>query len=90
MATTFRTPETTTTESRRSTYIADSVVAEPQVHGPVDRPDRLSGDTRPIAPARYPGRWLDRLFHTEPAAPSPRDFVLAQVDPTFTVRSIQR
>lgn len=98
MATTFRTPETTATEARQSTNAADSLVGEraaehpvaPRVERHVERLDGPIEATRPTAPARYPGRRLDRLFRTEPAAPSPRDFVLAQVDPTFAVRSIQR
>lgn len=49
--------------------------------------------TAPIllpAPEAADRPWFVRFLRTDPALPSPRDFVLAQVDPGYSIRSIQR
>lgn len=87
MATTIspqnKTPRTTTPSiAHRSTAVAEpTIAAEPiEVTAPILNP----------APERPSRRLFDRFLRTDPALPSPRDFVLAQADPTHTVRSIQR
>lgn len=87
MATTIspqnKTPQTKTLSIvHRSSAVADPSVAAEPIEG-----------TAPIlhpAPERPSRRLVDRFSRTDPALPSPRDFVLAQVDPRHTVRSIQR
>lgn len=86
MATTIHAPHNTETAATRSTLVADSPVVDRPFEGQVE----LIESTPPTAPARYPGMWADRLRRTDPATPSPRDLVLAAVDPGHSVRSIQR
>ncbi len=86
MATAIHAPHTGETAAHRSTLVADSPVAERPIEAPVE----LIEATPPTAPTRYPGMWLDRLRRPDSAALSPRDLVLATVDPLSRVRSIQR
>lgn len=82
MATTLSPQNKTLTVVHRSTAVADpSVAAEPS---------ELTAPILHSAPHRRSRRWFERFLLTDPALPSPRDFVLAQADPNHTVRSIQR